>query len=71
MNKIEKITVPQREKSSSQRIGVFGVGYEMYWDQFPGLLEDLLNKHAAIIKKISDKNATVFDFGMVENAAKA
>lgn len=71
MNKIEKMTIPQREKSSSQRIGVFGVGYERYWDQFPGLLENLMNKHAAIIEKIPDKNAMVFDFGMVDNAAKA
>ncbi|MCX6262686.1 MAG: arabinose isomerase, partial [Bacteroidia bacterium] len=71
MNKIEKITIPQREKSSSQRIGVFGVGYERYWDQFPGLLDELLEKQSTIIKKIPDQNAAVIDFGMVDNADKA
>jgi L-arabinose isomerase len=71
MNKIEKMTIPRREKSSSQRIGVFGVGYERYWDQFPGLLNELLKKQATIIKKIPDQNATIIDFGMVDNADKA
>ncbi len=71
MNKVEKIQIPPRAKSSSQRIGVFGVGYERYWDQFPGLLDELIEKQATIIKKIPDQNATVIDFGMVDNAAKA
>jgi len=71
MNKIEKISIPQRETSASVRIGVFGVGYERYWDQFPGLLDELLDKHMTIIKKIPDHNATIIDFGMVDNAAKA
>jgi L-arabinose isomerase len=71
MNKIKKITIPQKEKSTSQRIGVFGVGYERYWDQFPGLLDELLEKHRIIIEKIPDHNATIIDFGIVDNAAKA
>ena len=71
MNKIEKITILEKEKFPSPRIGVFGVGYERYWDQFPGLLEELSEKHSTIIAKIPDHNATIFDFGMVDNAAKA
>jgi L-arabinose isomerase len=71
MNKIEKVTIPQTEKSSSQRIGVFGVGYERYWDQFPGLLDELLEKHTEIIRKLPDQNATVIDFGIIDNAARA
>ena len=71
MNKIEKTVIPQRETSASVRIGVFGVGYERYWDQFPGLLDELLEKHTTIINKIPDQNATIIDFGMVDNAAKA
>jgi L-arabinose isomerase len=70
MNKIEKITIPSKEKSKSLRIGAFGVGYERYWVQFPGLLDELLEKHTTIIKKIPEQNATIIDFGMVDNAAK-
>ena len=40
------------EKKDSPKIGVFGVGYEKYWEQFPGLFEELMEKHAVIIKKI-------------------
>ena len=71
MNKIEKISIPQNARSTSIRIGVFGVGYERYWDQFPGLLDELLEKHTTIIEKIPDQNVTIIDFGMVDNAAKA
>jgi L-arabinose isomerase len=71
MNVIEKIPIHQNERSSTPRVGVFGVGYEKYWDQFPGLLDDLLEKHRAIIKKIPDQNATIIDFGIVDNANKA
>ena len=68
---ITEIKIPARGKNSRQRIGVFGVGYERYWAQFPGLLDDLMDKHRIIIDKIPDKNAEIFDFGMVDNASKA
>lgn len=71
MNKIERIEIPPREKSSSLRIGVFGVGYYRYWDQFPGLLDELSKKQETIISKIPDHNAVIIDYGIVDNAAKA
>jgi L-arabinose isomerase len=71
MNTVKKISIPPREKNSATRIGVFGVGYERYWDQFPGLLDELQEKQAAIIKKIPDHNSIIFDFGITDNAAKA
>lgn len=71
MNKLEKMTISGADRSASVRIGVFGVGYERYWDQFPGLFEELLTKHAAIINKIPDHDVTIMDFGIVDNAAGA
>ena len=47
------------------------MGYERYWDQFPGLLDELLEKQSIIIGKIPDRNATIIDFGIVDNAARA
>jgi len=58
-------------KKDSPRIGVFGVGYDKYWEQFAGLLDELIQKHAAIIDKIQTKEVTVIDFGMVDNPQKA
>lgn len=58
-------------KNNSPRIGVFGVGYDMYWEQFPGLYEELMRKQDIIIKKIPAEQDTIIDFGMVDNPAKA
>jgi L-arabinose isomerase len=66
----EKTIIPGRDNSPT-RIGIFGVGYDKYWDQFPGLLEELMVKHHTIINKIPDRNARIIDFGMIDHAAKA
>ncbi len=58
-------------KSEPHRIGVFGVGFDKYWEQFPGLYEELMQKHHIILSKIANKGATIIDFGMVDNPAKA
>ncbi len=58
-------------KKSTPRIGVFGVGYDKYWEQFPGLLEELMQKHSTVIEKIISKDVAIIDFGMVDNTLKA
>jgi L-arabinose isomerase len=71
MNAIKKEKLFGKRKKEVSRIGVFGVGFERYWAQFPGLLEDLMEKHQVMINKIPDKTAEIIDFGMVDNAQKA
>ncbi len=61
----------QTERTSKVRIGVFGVGYFKYWEQFPGLYEDLMNKQAKFISKFNDKNVSLIDFGMVDTPKMA
>ena len=58
-------------QKTAARIGLFGVGYDKYWEQFPGLLEELMHKHEVILQKFSDNKVTVIDFGMVDNPARA
>ncbi len=58
-------------KNSMPRIGVFGVGYDKYWEQFPGLYEELMQKQEAILQKVRANEVTVVDFGMVDNSLKA
>jgi L-arabinose isomerase len=53
------------------RIGVFGVGYDKYWVQFPGLFEELMQKQEKFIHKILDKRAEIVDFGMIDSPQKA
>ena len=55
----------------SVRIGVFGVGYDMYWDQFPGLYEEMRQKQEKFIAKIPDFVTDVVDFGIIDSPVKA
>ena len=68
--KLDKQDLLKLQKTTA-RIGVFGVGYDKYWDQFPGLLEELMQKHEVILQKFSGKEVSVLDFGMVDNPQKA
>ena len=52
-------------------VGFFGVGYDFYWSQFPGLLEELLEKHQIIMNKVPKDDVKIFDFGMIDNPSKA
>ncbi|MEK6481488.1 L-fucose/L-arabinose isomerase family protein [Catalinimonas sp. 4WD22] len=60
-----------RRKSTAPKIGVFGVGYHKYWEQFDGLLEDLLKKQTVFIEMLTKYEVEVTDFGMVDKAADA
>lgn len=71
MNQIAKRDYSTFKDDNVTRIGVFGVGYTKYWEQFPGLYEELMEKQAVMIKKIPDEGFKVFDFGMVDSPEKA
>jgi L-arabinose isomerase len=65
-------TKGMKRKKTPARIGVFSVGYDKYWLQFPGLLEELLEKEQKFIRKIPVDEATeVICFGMVDSPEKA
>lgn len=62
--------VPRR-KPRTARIGLFGVGYHVYWGQFPGLLDELLAKLAVLDRKVRATGVEVLNFGMVDKAQDA
>ncbi len=49
------------------RIGIFAVGHAVYWPQFEGLKEKLLEYHGDLIEKIKANGVEVVDFGMVDD----
>lgn len=53
------------------RIGVFGVGYYKYWEQFPGLYEELMQKQEKFIRKLPVEGIELVDFGMIDSPMKA
>lgn len=68
---MEKTEIDQVSRISRPRIGVFGVGYDKYWDQFPGLLDELLIKQQKLIEKLSGPDYEVIDFGIIDSPQKA
>jgi L-arabinose isomerase len=60
-----------RRKPRCARIGIFGVGYHVYWNQFPGLLDELMSKLTVLVAKVEASGAQVVNFGMVDKAEDA
>ena len=60
-----------RRKPLTARIGTYAVGLDVYWAQFPGLLDELLGWHGDFIGQVRAHQVEVVDFGMVDNASKA
>lgn len=60
-----------RRKPLQANIGVFGVGYWKYWEQFDGLLDELHVKQKKFIDKLKVSEVHVVDFGMVDDAQSA
>jgi L-arabinose isomerase len=61
----------ERRKPRAARIGVFGVGHPVYWGQFPGLLDTLMNFHEEFKAIVSENDVEVIDYGMVDYSEKA
>jgi len=61
-----------RRKQTVAKIGVFGVAYFKYWDQFEGLLDDMKDKQSVFLEKLQKNNdVEVLDFGLVDNVKSA
>ena len=63
-------TIPRR-KPLQANIGIFGVGYWKYWEQFEGLLDELIEKQNKFVEKVEKFEVDVIDFGLVDNAESA
>ncbi len=58
-------------KQHPLRIGIFGIGLDAYWPQFPGLKERLENYVSKVGAMISPLGAEVVNVGLVDNPASA
>lgn len=61
----------QRKKKRTARIGIFAVGHATYWEQFPGLLENLLGYHKHFCEMVESCDVEISDFGMIDSSEKA
>lgn len=61
----------ERRKPLFARVGVFGVGHHTYWDQFPGLLDEMHRKLAHLSDRLGRLGVEVHEFGLVDQAQAA
>lgn len=53
------------------KLGLFSVGLDAYWPQFPGLRERLLGYAALIARKLARPGVEVVDLGLIDTAERA
>lgn len=61
----------ERKTKRYARIGVFAVAHAVYWEQFPGLYDNIMKYHKDFIELLAKNDVEVVDFGMVDSSEKA
>jgi L-arabinose isomerase len=57
--------------ASHLKIGLFGIGLDTYWDQFPGLKDRLEGYLREIHEELASRHPHIIDAGLVDNTDKA
>lgn len=63
----EERPIPRRTPLTAE-VGTIGVGHHVYWPQFEGLKESLLNKLAHFEERVSQTGVVVHNFGLVDDS---
>lgn len=58
----------ERRKPLYARVGVLGVGHHIYWSQFEGLREVMIQKTKAFTHKLADCAVEIKEFGLIEDS---
>jgi L-arabinose isomerase len=60
------------EASNRQlKVGLFSIGLDIYWPQFPGLRDTLAGFSTQVAQKLKSSGARVIDLGMIDTAEKS
>ena len=59
------------ENSVKLRIGLFGIGLDIYWSQFEGLEERLISYVKKVSQNLSGPDREVVNLGLIDNVDKA
>jgi len=61
----------ERAQSYATRIGLFGIGLDAYWPQFPGLEERLKEYTSRVAERLSDMEVEVVNLGLIDTPERA
>ncbi len=57
--------------NQKHKVGLFSIGLEAYWDQFPGLRERLQGNNNTICRKLEELGTEVVNAGLVDSLSRA
>ena len=60
----------ERKTPRTARVGFYSVAHATYWDQFPGLLDNMMKYHEDAKKILAGYGVEVIDYGMVDSSEK-
>lgn len=61
----------ERKRERYAKIGIFAVAHGVYWEQFPGLYDNIMKYHADFKAMVEENGVDVVDFGMVDTSEGA
>lgn len=61
----------ERKNKRTAKIGVFAVAHGVYWEQFEGLLDNIMKYHKDFCDIVEKNEVEVIDFGMIDSSEKA
>lgn len=61
----------ERKNKRTAKIGIFAVAHAKYWEQFDGLLENIMSYHRDLCDMVKENEVEVVDYGMVDSSEKA
>ena len=61
----------ERSYKRTGKIAIFAVAHGVYWDQFPGLLDNMKGFHNTLCEKVKANDVEVIDFGIVDSSEMA
>ncbi len=53
------------------KVGLFGIGLDTYWPQFPGLRDRLADYIAQVARKLADSHVQVVNLGLIDSPEKS
>ena len=61
----------ERKNKRTAKIGIFAVAHATYWDQFDGLLDNIMGYHKDFCEMTKANDVEIVDFGMIDSSEKA
>ena len=61
----------ERKYKRTGKIALFAVAHGVYWEQFPGLLDNMKGFHQTLFDKVKANDVEVLDFGIVDSSEMA